>query len=1234
MAPVAGQTRAALVDRLVNASGVARSEATIQADVRMLLLDPHFGLAEESLDVQLETPVGERKRIDVEVGCTVIEVKRALATPAAIASALTQLGGYVATRAAEVGQRYVGILTDGRLWIAYHEVDGELVEATRITAAGGVAGADLLLGWLEGVLATRRAVAPTPQTISEQLGAQSSAHALDYSTLAALYSHGRDLPTVQLKRELWAKLLRGALGTQFIDSDDLFLDHTLLVNSAEIIAHLVLGLPAEQLMPATLLSGDQFAMARIYGVVDRDFFDWVLEVPGGEGYVAALARQLSRFDWSAVEHDVLKVLYESVIPAETRKALGEYYTPDWLANRIVAETITDPLRQRAVDVSCGSGTFTFYAVKRFLAAADAARLSPADALAQVSSHVIGIDLHPVAVALARVTYLLAIGRERLSAPRGALSVPVYLGDSLGWDQPREDLLTVDYVVIPTQSDDKLLTGELRFPDHLLADPKNFDELVQALIEESERAVGKATKQLSAGTVRRLNIAEFDLPVLNANFARLKELHEEGRNHIWGYYIRNLTRPAWLSREDNRADVLLGNPPWLSYRFMTEAMQKKFKSLAVQRNLWSDERTATHQDLAGVFVARAVERYLKTGGRLAFVVPNAVLDRDYWAGFRRGEFDGANVAFDVSWDLRRIRPHLFPRGSGVIFGRRVVAAKEMPRTALVWTGRAPHRHTHSDTAAMLTQSVGELAIGSADDQMSPYAQRFSQGATLAPRVFWRVEETTAGLGVPSGMVKVQSKRSATEKKPWKELPALTGVVESEFVWPALLGEQVIPFHVRDPEMFVVPLTQSGRLLTANDPKIDAYPGLAGWVRTAEELWEAHKRSNMTLGERLDHMRGLTNQVPVTQLRVVYSKAGMHLAAAVLADHRPITDTTLYWATMGSESEAHYLVGILNAPITTELAQPLMAYGKDERHIDKTVWKLPIPVFDPADEVHTEIAALARELADALANQSFPSENFVTIRRWVRSHILRNPTGQKLDRLVAELLGSARDETVPTDLASTDTAPAGLGDDVRLIRIAADQAPAGDIEIDFDCEYDAAGTVYLWGALRSTSDGKTSYHSFGDPSPDVDEHTLAEQFVTWCLHQQAQTGTAADLRFYHYGRTDAHQLGRILGSAAQPVLTAAVDVLGDVIRPNFYAPQGYSLKKVAEAAGASWRTPDADGEMAVAWIDAARSGGETWHTLVTYNEDDVRALRALRVAIREAPAVGAILRKPSKATGPDP
>lgn len=50
--------RSALLERLVTKAGGVRSEATIQSDVRMLLLDPELGLAEEDLDVQLDGAAG------------------------------------------------------------------------------------------------------------------------------------------------------------------------------------------------------------------------------------------------------------------------------------------------------------------------------------------------------------------------------------------------------------------------------------------------------------------------------------------------------------------------------------------------------------------------------------------------------------------------------------------------------------------------------------------------------------------------------------------------------------------------------------------------------------------------------------------------------------------------------------------------------------------------------------------------------------------------------------------------------------------------------------------------------------------------------------------------------------------------------------------------------------------------------------------------------------------------
>jgi type I restriction-modification system DNA methylase subunit len=1194
------------MDRLVNKSGGVRSEATIQSDVRMLLLDSDLGLR----GVQLEAKVGDHhQRIDVEVGCTVIEVKKALSGNAAIAAARNQLTDYVVTRQAEMGLRYVGILTDGALWIAFHEVDGQLVEATRHVATAGATGRPPLVTWLEGVLATKTAVSPTPDEIQERLGAHSSSHALDFATLKALYDeHGQE-PTVVLKRELWANLLKSALGTQFTNDDDLFLEHTLLVNSAEVIAHLVLGIDATELAPATLLSGDQFSAAGLYGVVDRDFFDWVLEVPGGEGFIRSLARRLSRFDWSAVEHDVLKVLYESVITTEVRKSLGEYYTPDWLANRVVQEVVTDPLNQRVLDPSCGSGTFVFYAVRRFLEAAEAAGMSLAESMNQVSSKVIGIDLHPVAVALARVTYLLALGRDRLTTEgRGTLSVPVYLGDSLGWQQS-DDILSVDMLVIPTEVGDQFFSAPLRFPDHLLQDSARFDQIVEALVEESGRAKKTSTVQLSTGAVRRLGLAENDLPVLNENFTRLKQLHEDNRNHIWSYYVRNVARPAWLNRSENRVDVLVGNPPWLSYRHMTKEMQREFKTLSRAREFWHRENTATHQDLAGLFVAKAVERYLKAGGRLAFVVPNSVIDRDYWGGFRRGVFEGAGVRFAISWDLRRVRPHMFPRGSAVIFGQRADKAREMPPRAVVWRGKVPRRGVSSDYVTGLSQGLEDLRIGSDEDELSPYHSRFAQGANLVPRMMFRVEETVAGpLGAPGGKVSIKSKRSAAEKKPWKDLPAMTGSVERQFLWPTVLGEHILQFRLLPPDMFVLPLSGRGQVMKTDGDQISAFSGVDSWMRSADALWREHGDSRLTLTEQIDHMRKLTHQLPVPTVRVAYAASGMHLSAALVTDQRAVIEHGAYWATVSSVNEGHYLVGILNTPTLTELVRPLMSYGKDERHIDKAVWRLPIPAFDHSNPLHARIVEVAKALTSDLAEREWRSDYFVTIRQDVRAWMLGNESGRELDNLVRELLGEPPLDDNQRDAPQAAPAAAGL---IRLTSSSLGIERA-DLEVDLDIEFDEARQVYLWGYLVSRSGSEEStYHSVGSAEADLDPEALARQLADelGALLQDANDA-GQSVRLYHYGDVERLYLKRLLGGSADELLSVATDLLG-VVRTHYFSGLGYSLKRLAPLTGFQWAEDGMSGADTYDLVARARKGdGAAWSTLLRYNEDDTRALRALR------------------------
>lgn len=74
------------------------------------------------------------------------------------------------------------------------------------------------------------------------------------------------------------------------------------------------------------------------------------------------------------------------------------------------------------------------------------------------------------------------------------------------------------------------------------------------------------------------------------------LRDDGRNHIWSYYVRNLARPLWIARAANRVDVLVGNPPWLAFRHMPQDMQETFRAMSEERGLWHGAENATHQDL--------------------------------------------------------------------------------------------------------------------------------------------------------------------------------------------------------------------------------------------------------------------------------------------------------------------------------------------------------------------------------------------------------------------------------------------------------------------------------------------------------------------------------------------------------------------------------------------------------------------------------------------------------------
>ncbi|MEN6459212.1 MAG: N-6 DNA methylase [Thermoguttaceae bacterium] len=140
---------------------------------------------------------------------------------------------------------------------------------------------------------------------------------------------------------------------------------------------------------------------------------------------AAIARYGGRPDGGADgDCDLFKPLYQDLFPRPLRRQLGEYYTPDWLAEHLLDQL--GCLGRRLLDPACGSGTFLVMAIRRLLEAERRDGKPTIDARRLALP--VGFDLNPLAVMTAKANCLLTLG-ERL--PRDEpFEIPVYLHDSI------------------------------------------------------------------------------------------------------------------------------------------------------------------------------------------------------------------------------------------------------------------------------------------------------------------------------------------------------------------------------------------------------------------------------------------------------------------------------------------------------------------------------------------------------------------------------------------------------------------------------------------------------------------------------------------------------------------------------------------------------------------------------------------------------------------------------------
>ncbi|MQA85926.1 MAG: hypothetical protein GEV03_15195 [Streptosporangiales bacterium] len=238
---------------------------------------------------------------------------------------------------------------------------------------------------------------------------------------------------------------------------------------------------------------------------------------------------------------------------------------------------------------------------------------------------------------------------------------------------------------------------------------------------------------------------------------------------------------------------------------------------------------------------------------------------------------------------------------------------------------------------------------------------------------------------------------------EESSQLRGAVEDQFIRPLYLGDSILPFRCLKPFEAVIPW-DGQRLLHGEDERLDLYPGLAEWWRTAEIVWSQNRSTErLSLLERLDYRHGVSQQFPAADHRVVYGKSGMYIAATIVSDRTAVIDHKLYWGAAASINEARFLTAILNSTVLTIAVRHLQARGEhNPRDFDKYIFQLPIPLYDPGDAAHQQLVALAAWAEHVAASVVLPDKRFEAQRRRIREALAEDGVAAEIDAIVKTLL----------------------------------------------------------------------------------------------------------------------------------------------------------------------------------------------------------------------------------------
>lgn len=416
-------------------------------------------------------------------------------------------------------------------------------------------------------------------------------------------------------------------------------------------------------------------------------YGWVCDVQN-DRLLEALAAEIVTIADDSLSHptsvgDRFQTIHHLLIPKMLRHSIGAYYTPDWLADHVLASAgFSGTIRaERLLDPHCGSGSFLIAALRKVKAATVGQDTN--EWYSTIEKQICGLDIDPVAVTAAKaniVCFISELLSSKIMLRRDEpLALPIHQADSIytsEFSDPGALRFTTPTITA------RVAGKSYEFPKNSVADLNSWGRIVGALVYGALR-----------GQTLDLTIEAFELPRnqlqgLAAAYLELKARTINGTHNSFAEMLIDSVAPYAIGG----FDIVAGNPPWVNWEYIPRAYKELTKPLWVELGLFDSkgrDKGFSKEDLSTLATYVACDRYLKTGGTLAFLMPQSVFQSTKNSkGFRRFRLGvaGPELQIEKVEDLSDITVFAQASNRTAILYLKKGAPSSFPIKCVKWDGR--------------------------------------------------------------------------------------------------------------------------------------------------------------------------------------------------------------------------------------------------------------------------------------------------------------------------------------------------------------------------------------------------------------------------------------------------------------------------------------------------------------------------------------------------------------------